>query len=405
MSAQVLLIEDDDALRASLTQTLDLEDFQVLGTNSLAQAKRMIRANYPGVVLSDIRMPGDDGFDVLNLVQRVDPDLPVILLTGQADVPMALRAMKSGAFDFLEKPCATEHLITVLERASAQRARVLKARQIEQQLHRNDTAAINFPGSSNAVSELRSNIRKLAGQQVHIHLSGPIGAGKKLAAHTLHSLSSEAFSFHAINAKAGLPQIDPSVPLNLSLKDVEHLGQSDADNLVEILSSSQNLRLITSSTQSLNGLTASPACTTLFAQTNPVSLSVPPLSERRKDLPVLFESLVRQAVRQADGDMPDIPQSVFAEIIAQDWPGNLPQLRSFANSVALGLNIRPKEETELTLAQQMDNFERLVLIETLKRYNGKAVDAARALGLPRKTFYDRLARHDLKPKEFSSSGA
>ena len=116
MIKQVILIEDDDAMRLSLTQTLDLEEITVIAANSLMQAKRNIRANFPGIIISDIRMPRNDGFDVLAYVKSVDNELPTIMLTGEADVPMALQAIKSGAYDFLEKPCPRgliEHRCTV----------------------------------------------------------------------------------------------------------------------------------------------------------------------------------------------------------------------------------------------------------------------------------------------------
>ena len=117
----------------------------------------------------------------------------------------------------------------------------------------------------------------------------------------------------------------------------------------------------------------------------------------------MFESLVRQTTRALNVDMPQIPQSVYAQVMAKDWIGNIPALRNFATTMAVGLNVRKHQPDDFTLAAQMDTFERLVLSETLKRNNGKAGDAANALGLPRKTFYDRLARYDLRPKDFKSS--
>ncbi len=128
MTHKVLIIEDDPDLRASIEQTLDLEGLIPISTSSFIQARRSIRSNFQGVILSDIRMPDQDGFDVLNFCTSRDPDLPVVFLTGHSDVPTAMRAIKEGAYDFLEKPCEPAHLIDTLKRALNHRALVLENR-------------------------------------------------------------------------------------------------------------------------------------------------------------------------------------------------------------------------------------------------------------------------------------
>ena len=128
MVSKVLIIEDDAALRASIEQTLELEDLVPVPTGSLLQARRTIRSNFQGVVLSDIRMPDHDGFDVLQFCQVRDAELPVVLLTGHSDVPTATRAIKEGAYDYLEKPIEPVRLIEVLRRALDHRALVLENR-------------------------------------------------------------------------------------------------------------------------------------------------------------------------------------------------------------------------------------------------------------------------------------
>ncbi len=134
MVSKVLIIEDDAALRASIEQTLELEDLTPIPTSSFIQARRSIRSNFQGVILSDIKMPDHDGFDVLNFCQARDPDLPVVLLTGHSDVPTAMRAIKEGAYDYLEKPCEPERLIETLHRALDHRALVLENRALSKKI-------------------------------------------------------------------------------------------------------------------------------------------------------------------------------------------------------------------------------------------------------------------------------
>lgn len=134
MLTKVLIIEDDAVLRASTVQTLELADLEPIPTSSFTQARRSIRSNFRGVILSDIKMPDHSGFDVLEFANARDTDLPVVLLTGHSDVPTAMHAMRHGAYDFLEKPCDPTKLIDTLTRALEHRALVLENRMIREKL-------------------------------------------------------------------------------------------------------------------------------------------------------------------------------------------------------------------------------------------------------------------------------
>lgn len=131
---KVLIIEDDAVLRASIVQTLELEDLEAIPTNGFTQARRSIRSNFRGVILSDIKMPDHDGFDVLRFAQARDAGLPVVLLTGHSDVPTAMRAMKEGAYDYLEKPCEPGRLVETLRRALDHRALTVQNREMQAEL-------------------------------------------------------------------------------------------------------------------------------------------------------------------------------------------------------------------------------------------------------------------------------
>lgn len=145
MLRKVLIIEDDSALRASVEQTLELADLTPIATSSFIQARRSIRSNFAGVVLSDIKMPDHSGFEILEFIQKKDPDLPVILFTGHSDVPTAMRAMKQGAYDYLEKPCEPKKLVDTLSRSLKHRALVLENRLMLEE--RNRSLPSNNQGS------------------------------------------------------------------------------------------------------------------------------------------------------------------------------------------------------------------------------------------------------------------
>ncbi len=407
MRHQVLLIEDDDALRMSLTQTLSLEGITVIQANGFDQARRTIRANFAGIVLSDMRMPQKNGFDVLEYVKSVDTELPVVFLTGEADVPMALRAMKEGAYDFLEKPCSTSALQEVLKRALSYRKMVRQTRSLESALKNRDAASVNFPGKSPAVKELRGTLRKVSSLRAHVYLHGEAGVGKKLAAYTIHSLSEDRdtlLSLNFLHASENAVQdlIVPKELTDLTLKNVNMASTEQQRQLLDLIVRRPNLRLLFSSVCSMDKLAEQGFHEDLIAL-RIIQIKVPTLKHRKQDLPVLIESLMRQSARSMDVDMPEIPHTLHAQVMAKDWDDNLPEMREFAQSMVLGLNMRMQKAETLTLAQQMDAFEKLVLIETLKRNNGKASESAIALGVPRKTFYDHLARFDIRPKDFKNT--
>ncbi|SFR40359.1 sigma-54-dependent transcriptional regulator [Litoreibacter janthinus] len=410
MTPTLLLIEDDAALRRSLAQSFELEDITVIAASSYVMAKSHISRDFEGVILSDIRMPGKDGFDVLARAREVDPDLPVVLLTGQADVPMAVRAMAEGAYDFRQKPCPPEQLIEVVNRAMEHRNLVLRSREMERQLQSGDAAAANFPGTSAAVERLREALRQAAGLPVHIYLHGPAGAGKRLAAHTIHALATERPRFISLSLRdttaEALRTLDlTSQPTDLSIKSLELATSAQQAAIYELMERFPELRVIASSAQSLEELRQAGLRDDLFYALDMMQIEVPSLAQRRKDLAVVFEALVRQTVRGMNGDMPEIPESLYAQVIARAWPDNLPELRNFARSFALGLNVQTDaaSRANLSLADQMNAFEKLVLTDTLRRFGGKSTAVADALGLPRKTLYDKLAKHELKAKDFRSS--
>ena len=403
MNKQVILIEDDDAMRVSLAQTLDLEDIIVIAANSLMQAKRNIRANFPGIIISDIRMPINDGFDVLSHVQSVDNELPTIMLTGEADVPMALKALKSGAYDFLEKPCPRDKLMETIHRAFEYRNIILQKRKLEREIQRNDPAVLNFPGQSKPSKTLQNLLRKLGPISSHILISGEEGVGKKLAAFTLHTLGRENAIFRSHNFASSTNSLDKILKsknvMNLSIQSLHLAKESDYEVLKSIIIHNQDIRILISSRLPFLRLTEDIKIKKLFETLEPVEISIPNLRTRRKDLPILFEQVLREEVRNLNLDMPNIPQKIYAEIMSKSWEGNIPQLRTFARKFLLKIGLSyPKEEE--TLADQLYNFEALVLCETLRKTKGKATLASTKLGLPRKTFYDRLARYNIKPKDF-----
>ncbi len=399
----VLLVDDDAAVREALVQTLDLAGLTAIPAGSFVAAKDHIGRDFPGVILSDIRMPGRDGFHLLTYAQEVDPDLPVILLTGEGDIPMAVAAMEQGAFDFLEKPCASGDLVAVLSRAIKAREAVLTARAETARDEAGDPAARLIFGQSVLAEGLRARVRLMAKVRNEVLVTGAPGSGISKVAEVIHLCSELArgpFEKRAADGldRGGLAQaIEAGSGGSLFLDEISQLPADTQIALIEALEGPGDVRLMVGSTEALDKDRINPD---LFYRIEVSTVRIPSLSERPEDIPVLFRRYVAQACEQAGLAAPEITQDHLAALMAQDWPGNARSLMSAAMRFVLSMPGDVAQAAGLGLAEQMARVERSLLVAALGRQNGQASAAAKALKLPRKTFYDKLARYGIRPEDF-----
>ncbi len=404
---KVLLVDDDAAVREALGQTLELADLDAVTAGSFVAAKDHIVAGFKGVILSDMRMPGRDGFHLLDYAQKVDAELPVILLTGEGDIPMAVKAMSQGAFDFLEKPCEAATLLAVLERALKTRALVLENRRLKTQLERGDPAARMLFGTSPQSNELRARVRSVAATNAEVLVSGPPGSGISKVAEVVHLMSRRGQGPFVKRPCAGLtPQVfdelcESAEGGSLFLDELSAMPEDTQYAVLERLEQGTTARLIGGSAADLAALVAAGKFNAdLFYRLDVMRVRIPSLAERREDIPVLFRHYVSQAAEQAGIEAPEVSPETLAALMAQDWPGNARSLMSAAMRFVLGMPEDVTEAADLGLAEQMAQVERSLLIAALGRQNGKAAAAAEALKLPRKTFYDKLARYGIRPDDY-----
>ena len=406
MSQKVLLVDDDAMVREALGQTLELAGLDPLTAGSFIEAKDHISPDFDGVVLSDIRMPGKDGFALLEHAQGVDAELPVILLTGEGDIPMAVRGMSAGAFDFLEKPCEPDDLVAVVERALRTRSLVLENRHLKLQAEQGDAAARLLFGDSRLAEELRARVRAVARTQAEVLICGEPGSGTSKVAEVVHLLSGAAMRPFVKLPAAGLTGevlndgFDRAEGGTLFLDEVAALDPAAQFLLLDLLDRPGGARVVAGTYQDLDALAgAGQFNPDLFYKLDIMRVRIPAIRERKEDIPILFRHYVAIACEQAALPAPEITQDVLARLMAQDWPGNARALMNAAMRFAMGLG-EADEGDGLGLAEQLAQVERSLLIEALRRHGGAASAAARDLKLPRKTFYDKLARHGLKPEEF-----
>ncbi|PSJ46324.1 Fis family transcriptional regulator [Zobellella endophytica] len=427
---EIWLVEDDEDVRQTLLQTLQLSDIRARGFARAEQALQALPPQAPVVVLSDVRMPGMDGLALLQQLQQRDPELPVLLLTGHGDIPMAVAAMRLGAQDFFEKPYQPEQLLHSLRRAMDKRALVLENRQLKQQL-----AASHGPGlllgHSPQIELLRRQIDNIADTSASVLILGDTGTGKEMVARSLHQGSGRKGHFVAVNCTA-LPEsifesemfgAEPGaftgvtkrrigkiehadggtlfldeiegMPLNLQAKLLRVLQESvlerlGGNKLIEVDARVVAATKIDLQTAGEAGLFRSD----LYFRLNVVTLQIPPLRERREDIPLLFLHFVEQAREQYNREAPPPGGELMQQLLTRDWPGNVRELRHYAEQYVLGvLPAPPPAEPRQSLPQQLAQREQQLIRAAMSQADGNVALAAEQLGIPRKTLYDKLAKY------------
>lgn len=420
---EVMLVEDDADLRQATAETLELAGFRVHAFDAAAPALAALAPDFPGVILSDLRMPGLSGLDFLDRARDVAPEVPFILITAHGDVPAAIRAMRGGAHDFLEKPCAPELMLDVLRRAQAMRDLHLENARLRQ-----TRIEDRLIGRSAAMKDLRQHLRALAGLQLDLLIAGETGTGKELAARILHDLSPRTDGpFVAINCGAlseaevdrelfgttGAPGlIARAEGGTLYLDELESMPDGLQVRLLRVVESREitplgaaprpvDLRILGSVKRPPDTLVAEGRLRAdLFHRFN-ATLPMPPLREREDDAALLVAHFAAEAAARHDLPKPHIDNTLRRQIAYHDWPGNVREARNLAERLVIGVDTSfpsPGETTEtmgMGYDAAMEAFESRLLRSALIQTGGRKAEAAALLGIPRKRLYLRLRHHDM----------
>lgn len=442
---RVLLVDDEASVRDALAQTLDLAGIEVETADGMVAALKAARRAAPGVVITDMRMPGGDGFELLGALLGLDADLPVVLLTGHGDVPMAVKAMGAGAYDFLEKPAEPSRLVEVVRRALEKRRLVVENRLLREKLADLDRGAEELIlGDAPASLAYRDRLTAIAAAEADVLIEGETGAGKEGAARAIHAWSDRSGGpFVAVNCGALPPEIAASelfgheagaftgaqgkrigrfeqahggvifldeietMPVDLQIRLLRVLQEREVERLGSSKAVPIDIRVIAATKENLRDLAGEGRFREdLYYRLDVARLRVPPLRERASDAPLLFAAFLDQAEARRGKPSPPMSPDIAATLTAHDWPGNVRELKNAAERYAQGLGLQIGDEVieaagaDAGLTAQVEAFERRVIIAALKAAGGKVAAAAEALNLPRKTLYDKLARHGLEGREY-----
>ena len=440
---KVIFVEDDAPVRNSLAQTLELAGMQVHAFASAEDALPHIHPDLQGIVISDVRLQGQDGVTFLKAVVQQDADIPVILITAHGDVNMAVQAMRAGAYDFIEKPFSPERFVDTAARAMEKRVLRLAVNTLRQQLHEKTGIEAVLLGDSMVMQQVRAQILRLAPTSADVMVVGETGTGKELVARCLHDhsprrdrhfvaincgglpdglLESELFG-HEIGAfttanKRRIGKFEHAHGGTLLLDEIESMPMSFQVKLLRVLQERKinrlgsnhdlavDVRVIAATKSDLFALSqAQQFRSDLYYRLNVAVLTLPPLRDRKQDLPLLFERFVAQAAQRYGLPAPTIDSAQMALWTAHDWPGNVREARNAADRFVLQLPELPEAPAEATtggnrLAQQMDAVEKSLIEKALKEHHGSASAVIAALGIGKKTLYEKLRRHNITINEF-----
>lgn len=443
----VLIVDDDADLLRATAQLIELGGFAPVAASGGEAALRTVDRQFAGPVVTDIRMPGINGLQLFDRIRTIDPDIPVILVTGHGDIDLAVAALKDGAYDFIPKPFSGDRLLAAVKRAAEKRSLVMENRRLAEAAAQ-AAGGVPLIGETPVMQRLRETIRQIADVDVDVLVEGETGSGKEVVAELLHGWSrrrakalvalncgalpetvieSELFGHEAgaftgaqrrrvgrIEHSGGgtlfLDEIE-SMPLALQVKLLRVIETRSLSPLGSNETRKVDLRVVAATKVDLaEAARRGEFREDLYFRLNVVTLRIPPLRERRQDIPLLFGHFLARSSQRFKRPAPPVDAAVSRYLLSYDWPGNVRELAHFADRVVLGMG--PAEDLARTAPpRQVDDgaaalpdrvalYEADLIREALRDCGGDIRQVLEALGVPRKTFYDKLRRYGISASDF-----
>jgi DNA-binding NtrC family response regulator len=436
---RILIVEDDPHVRLACVQAMQLAGLPVEGVASAEEALPRVTEGAVGVVVTDMRLPKADGLSLVKLCQQHDATLPVIMITGHGDVSLAVDAMRSGAYDFITKPFASERLVDVVRRALEKRLLTREVATLRQQLAQRSGIEGQLIGQSAAMKAVRKLVLDVAESPVDILIRGETGCGKEMVAQALHRFShrrdapfvalncggmpdnlldSEIFGHEAgaftgaqkrrigkiEHAQGGTLFLDEveSMPMGMQIKLLRVLQERKLERLGSNQAIEVDCRIVAASKDDLLARSQDKSFRAdLYYRLNVVTIELPPLRERREDIPMLMAHFTLLAAQRFNRPQPDLSATQLSTLMAHDWPGNVRELRNAADCLVLGVRhaVLDALHTEapagtggLSLAESVDRFERGLIAAELQRHEGNVARCAEALKMAKTTLHDKIKR-------------
>lgn len=401
----VFFVDDDPHIRDAVTQALLIEGVDVNPFPNAVEALRVIDPHSPAIIITDIHMPVMDGFEFMRALLGKNHQFQFIVLTGHGDVKTAVKAMKSGAYDFLEKPFSTEQLLKSLNNAGDKLTLLQENVWLKKELDMQTHVGPKMIGHSQAMVDIR---RALISAPLHQPLIfvGEDGTGRRLAAQFAHDIHATPESELITASGEDLCSLSSD-----AFDSALHLLTEGKDHCSLYLYNAENI-----SQEQWQYLFNDPRLQRVFGATTKIGAGIdalatlvylPSLDQRKEDIGPLYKHFVRHAASRYQLQPPQITAEEISQITELSWPENIKQLRQFAELRALKPDAFRIEEWNSeknieiqSMAQRTEHFEYCLLFDALQRHGGRLKEVQLELQVSRKTLYDKLKKHQLDKSKF-----
>jgi DNA-binding NtrC family response regulator len=446
---RILAIDDEPSMTEWLKTLFEHEGYEVRTALVGVRGEELFRSWRPDAVVTDMLLPDIDGIELVRRFRQIDPEVEVIVITGQGNIPRSVEAVKAGAYDFLEKPVDPDRLLDKVAKALKHRALADENEQLKQRLQ--DRYRLeNVVGRSRTMEELFDLVESVAASEANILIQGENGTGKELIANAIHYnskrsrgpfikincaaipkelIESELFGYRkgaftgATTDKEGLLEMAEGgsvlfdeigeMPQYLQTKLLRVLQEREyrpvgSDRVVQV-----DFRLICATNIDLDvALREGRLREDLYFRINTIALRVPPLRERTEDIPLLCDFFLERFRQRYDRPARTLAPAVYHLLIRNRWPGNVRELENVIERAVL-----VAKGSEVTVADLPDSIrtqsasgeafavpphhtlaeiEKMAILQTLQRTNWNKQEAAQILGLYRPTLYSKMKKHDIK---------
>ncbi len=459
MGSNVLIVDDEKLMRISLESQLKKEGYHVKSVDNAFDGLKMVKSAEYDVVVTDLRLSGMNGMDFLKEIKKYSQEIIVVIMTAYGTLESAVLAIKEGAYDYIAKPFSTDELIIKLQRALHYKNTTAEVNRLRGEIQA-EFEFCNIVGNSDAMKKVLETVKNVSGRDTTVLIRGESGTGKEKIAGAIHYhssrktgpfirvscaalnreiLESELFGHEkgaftgAIKTRRGrfelasggsifLDDVD-DIPLDMQVKLLRVLQERTFERVGGEETLSADVRIICATKKDLlERVKEGYFREDLFYRLNVVPISIPPLRERKGDIPLLINYFLKQFVSQYEDALPDVSQEAMDVLVAYDWPGNVRELENviehavaFSKSKGISLETLPEylrkvdihrdllsmdlyNKQAINLQDALTEVEKKLIHWAHQKTNGNQVKMAEILGIPRTTLRNRLVKLQLFDK-------